>query len=122
MNRIASNQALFPDPNAPAKPRVARHAELLPAAIAPYSSIIEDDCDECNGTGSAARKNEDYEPCGYCLDGRVAVLRNWLVEAFQIADGLLQVELRREHIQALNHYAGRTTGRAGRLAANWEVA
>jgi hypothetical protein len=104
MNRVALNQALFPDPNAPAKPRVARHAELLPAPIAPYSSIVEDDCDECGGSGSAGRKNEDYEPCTYCVDGKVAVLRNWLVEAFQIADGVLDVELRREHIQALRAF------------------
>jgi hypothetical protein len=104
--RVASNQALFPDPNAPAKPRVARHAVLLPAPIAPYSSIIETDCEDCAGTGAASGKNEEYEPCTFCNgSGKQAVLRNWLGEAFQIADGQLRMNPEPEHLQALRAYA-----------------
>jgi hypothetical protein len=100
------NQALFTDPNAPAKPLVARHAELLPDPIPPYSSIIETACDDCGGTGAASGKHEEYDPCTYCNgSGKQAVLRNWLGEAFQIAQGKLAITCEREHLQAMVHYA-----------------
>jgi hypothetical protein len=99
-------QALFTDPNAPAKPLVARHAELLPDPIPPYSSIIETDCDDCGGTGAASGKHEEYDPCTYCNgSGKQAVLRNWLGESFQLAAGQLHIEPRREHLRAMAHYA-----------------
>jgi hypothetical protein len=99
------NQKLFPDVNAPAKPRVARHAELLPSPIEPYSSIIETDCDDCAGTGAASGKHEDYDPCGFCNgSGKQAVLRNWLGEAFQIEAGQLAMNPQIEHLRALAHY------------------
>lgn len=100
------NQVLFPDPNAPAKPLVARHAELLPAPVEAYSSIIEMACDDCAGTGAASGIREEYDPCTYCNgSGKQAVLRNWLVEAFQIEAGELKMEPRREHLAALRQYA-----------------
>jgi hypothetical protein len=106
LNLERLNQALFPDPNAPAKPLVARHSELLPAPVEPYSSIIETDCDDCAGTGAASGKREEYDPCGYCNgSGKQAVLRNWLVEAFQISAGRLKMNPRIEHLRALKHYA-----------------
>lgn len=101
-----ANQALFPDTNAPAKPRVAAHSELLPEARAPYSTIVETDCDDCAGTGSAGGQREEYDPCNFCNGaGKQAVLRNWLGEAFQIESGTLKIEPKREHLAALRHYA-----------------
>jgi len=105
MNPIEQNQALFPDPNCPARPRYARSAEDLPAPIVPYSTIIEMECDVCGGDGRNHDVQDDYEPCEHCIDGKVAVLRNWLVEAQQIEAGqLTTTELRREHLTALHHY------------------
>jgi len=103
--RVAKNQALFPDTNAPAKPRVARHAEELPSPVGPYSGIIEIECDDCAGTGASRDCLDDYEPCEHCSGGQVAVLRNWLVEAFQIEAGQLKIEPRIEHLTALRRYA-----------------
>lgn len=101
-----ANQALFPDLNAPAKPRVAAHAESLPEAVAPYSTIVETDCEDCGGTGSAGGKRDEYDPCHYCGGScKQAVLRNWLGEAFQIEAGMLKIEPKREHLAALRHYA-----------------
>jgi hypothetical protein len=103
---VEDNLALFPDPNAPAKPRVAAHAELLPGPVPPYSTIIETDCDDCVGTGAASGIREEYDPCAYCNgSGKQAVLRNWLGEAFQIEAGELKMEPRREHLAALRQYA-----------------
>jgi hypothetical protein len=100
------NQALFTNPNAPAKPVVARHSELLPAPVEPYSTIIETACDDCDGTGAASGKHEEYDPCTYCNgSGKQAVLRNWLGEALQIGAGQLRIEPRCEHLTALRFYA-----------------
>jgi hypothetical protein len=101
-----ANQSLFPDANAPARPRVAAHSELLPEPVAPYSSIVETDCDQCGGTGSAGGKREEYDPCTFCNgSSKQAVLRNWLGEAFQIESGTLKMAPRREHLAALRAYA-----------------
>jgi hypothetical protein len=103
-NQVSANQSLFPDANAPAKPIVARHAELLPAPVEPYSSIIELDCDVCGGDGRNHDCHDDHEPCEHCVDGKLVVLRNWLTEAFQISEGHLDTDLRIEHLRALRHY------------------
>jgi hypothetical protein len=105
--RAEQNQALFTDPNAPAKPRYASSAEDLPAPVEPYSTIIEADCDVCGGDGRNHDIQDDYEPCEHCIEGKVAVLRNWLGEALQIEAGQLHVEPRREHLTALRHYTQR---------------
>jgi hypothetical protein len=106
VSQVERNQELFTDANAPAKPVFARHAELLPAPVEPYSSIIEIDCDDCGGDGRDHGCHDDYSPCEACGgSGREAVLRNWLVEAFQIEEGFQQIDLRREHLTALRHYA-----------------
>jgi len=100
------NEALFPDRNAPAKPIVARHAEQLPAPIAPYSSIVEMPCDDCGGDGADRGTLREYEPCEVCGgSGKQAALRNWLGEAFQIESGQLDMNPEREHLIALRHYA-----------------
>jgi endogenous inhibitor of DNA gyrase (YacG/DUF329 family) len=110
LNRADQNQALFTDQNAPARPLVARHAKLLPTPVAPYSSIIEVDCDECGGTGSANGKEEEYEPCGYCGGSRKqATLKNWLVEAFQIESGELNANPQIEHLRALSFHLRQVT-------------
>jgi hypothetical protein len=117
------NQALFTDSNAPAKPLVARHAELLPDPVLPYSSIIETACDDCDGTGATSGKHEEYDPCTYCNgSGKQAVLRNWLGEAFQIGAGQLAMNPEREHLQAIAHYAKQVLDayaeqQAGKVAA-----
>jgi endogenous inhibitor of DNA gyrase (YacG/DUF329 family) len=119
---VDRNRSLFSDPNAPAKPRVAAHAELLPTPVPPYSSIVEMDCDDCGGTGSANGKNEEYEPCHFCNGScKQAVLRNWLAEAFQIETGQLNADPQREHLQALRYYA-RLVLNAYNERLTWEVA
>lgn len=102
---VSANQSLFPDANTPARPIVALHAELLPAPVEPYSSIIELDCDVCGGDGRNHDCPDDYERCEHCAGGEVAVLRNWLTEAFQISEGQLDTDLRIEHLRAMRHYA-----------------
>jgi hypothetical protein len=104
-SEVERNQALFPDPRYPARPRMARAIEDLPAPVEPYSTIVEAVCDDCGGDGRNHDLDDDYEPCEHCVDGTVYVLRNWLGEALQIADGHLNVDLRREHVIALSHYA-----------------
>jgi hypothetical protein len=87
------------------KPQVASLAEYLPAPVPPYQTIIIADCDYCGGDGRNHDLDDDYEPCEHCNSGKVFVLRNWLGEAFQIENGMLTIEPRREHLTALKHYA-----------------
>jgi len=106
IGQAESNQKLFPDSNAPARPRVARNAELLPTPVEPYSSIVETACDDCGGDGRDHGCRDDYETCESCGgSGKQAVLRNWLGEAFQIEEGKLQIAPQREHLRAFRFYA-----------------
>jgi hypothetical protein len=96
----------FPYLNVSAKATVARSADDLAAPVPPYSTIIYQDCDDCGGDGCDHNDNDDYYACDHCTEGKQAVLRSWLVEAFQIEAGILSgVDPRREHLTALLAYA-----------------
>jgi hypothetical protein len=96
----------FPYLNVTAKATVARSADDLPQPIPPYSTIIYEKCGECGGDGRNHDIDDDYYACDACTEGLQAVLRSWLVEAFQIEAGILPgVDPRREHLTALLHYA-----------------
>lgn len=105
LTKMRRNLSLFPEQPS-FKAQVARFPEDLPAPIPPYSTIIMAECDDCGGDGRNHHIDDDYEACEFCAgSGEQAVLRNWLGEAFQIENGMLAIEPRREHLTALKHYA-----------------
>jgi hypothetical protein len=70
----------------------------------PYVVEVEEDCDECGGSGydCGSLSPIDPEECPACYGSRKQVtVHNYLAEALRIAAGQSKMLARREHLQAV---------------------
>jgi hypothetical protein len=91
----------------PARPIINR---IEPEAFPPFSALVEQECEDCKGTGQdAGALDNDYDPCSHCNgSGKETVLRKYLAEAFAIAAGQSSRPAEKEHLVAITQYARET--------------
>jgi hypothetical protein len=75
-----------------------------PETEAPFVVRVEEDCEDCGGSGYDCGSLSPIEPedCPVCHGGRKQiVIRNYLAEAFRIAAGRSSKLAQREHLLAV---------------------